>query len=488
MIQPAPLGSPTWLLRLRWFAVVGQLATISLAARVTGGDVPARQLIILVAVTAATNLAFSLWLIRANADVVPPAAAVRPAVGSIEWSLMAVDLLLLTAMLSLSGGVDNPFCFFYFVNVAIGAVMLDVAAAWSLALLAFLGFCSLHLIARDVAGVTVLIADPPDWRIATWTLRQWGLVVAMGTCLSVITLFVTNMAGLLRRREAELREAEQVRLESVRLQAMTTLAAGAAHELATPLSAIDIAARELTNHLRHQPQSSAVGVRQPSAAHSPAAQPSSAMSTQVVGGDQVAADLAIIDSQLETCKAVLSRMRSAAGDIAAEHWQAVSLSDLIDASLEGIRQPHRVKLVATLPESCWDEHHWWLPAEPVAQAVRNLVHNGLDAADEAGRDRSPVQLRIESIGMQVRLVVVDEGVGMSLETARRATDPFFTTKPPHAGMGLGLFLTNNVITRLGGRLTLQSELGCGTTATLELPEQTSAQRPTIRSADDPIAS
>ena len=333
MIQPAPLGSPTWLLRLRWFAAAGQSLTITLANRITGGQIPTASLIALVGVSVLTNAAFWGWLHRRGGPPAAPAVPIdRPGVGTIEWSLMAIDLVLLTAMLALSGGVDNPFCFFYFVNVAVGAVMLDVAAAWSLALLAFVGFISLGIDPRDVAGISVVIAQPPDWRIATWTMRQWGLVIAMGTCLAVVTLFVTNMAGLLRRREAQLREAEQMRAESVRLEALTTLAAGAAHELATPLSAIDIAARELTNHLRSQPRIGGAA------------------------GDEVANDLAIIDSQLETCKAVLARMRSAAGDIAAEHWQSVSLADLIDSALEGVRQPQRVDLVSSIPESQWEDH------------------------------------------------------------------------------------------------------------------------------------
>lgn len=320
-IKTAPLGSPTWLLRLRWFAVTGQLITITLAGRITGWEIPFYRLVALVAVTAGSNLLFWVWLSRGG-----DRPGDRSGVRTIEWSLMAIDLMLLTAMLELSGGVDNPFCFFYFVNVAVGAVVLDVAAAWSLALLAFAGFASLHLASRDVPGITVVIADPPDWRIATWTMRQWGLVIAMGTCLAVVTLFVTNMAGLLRRREAELRAAEQTRADSTRLEALTTLAAGAAHELATPLSAIDIAARELSTHLRDPGDDDATAK------------------------ELAIADLVMIDGQLEICKAVLARMRSAAGDITADRWQAVSLADLIDAALDGVRQPHRIEFDSTLPE------------------------------------------------------------------------------------------------------------------------------------------
>jgi two-component system sensor histidine kinase RegB len=65
--------------------------------------------------------------------------------------------------------------------------------------------------------------------------------------------------------------------------------------------------------------------------------------------------------------------------------------------------------------------------------------------------------------------VIDHGRGMSSEILRRVGEPFFTTKEQGKGMGLGIFLARNLAERLGGRLTFQSTLDAGTTATLELP-------------------
>jgi signal transduction histidine kinase len=70
----------------------------------------------------------------------------------------------------------------------------------------------------------------------------------------------------------------------------------------------------------------------------------------------------------------------------------------------------------------------------------------------------------------VSFIVTDHGSGMDAETLRRATEPFFTTKDPGRGMGLGLFLVRLVADRNGGRLLVTSEPGQGTTAVLELPE------------------
>jgi two-component system sensor histidine kinase RegB len=69
----------------------------------------------------------------------------------------------------------------------------------------------------------------------------------------------------------------------------------------------------------------------------------------------------------------------------------------------------------------------------------------------------------------VRIVTVDRGAGMTPETLGRAGEPFFTTKAPGAGTGLGLFVTRSTVEQLGGRLTLDSRPGLGTTATIMLP-------------------
>jgi len=81
----------------------------------------------------------------------------------------------------------------------------------------------------------------------------------------------------------------------------------------------------------------------------------------------------------------------------------------------------------------------------------------------------PVRLSILSRDGHIVFEVRDEGTGMAPDVARRAGEPFFTTKPPGEGMGLGLFLVRLVAEKLGGSLRLESELGKGTRAVLELP-------------------
>ena len=440
LMAPAPLGSSTWLLHLRSFAVAGQLATILAAGLLTEVILPYLQLLSLVAVTAVTNAIYGLWLYSSQA--VDRTAGERPTpnslsdnppggelarLHSVALALMLLDLLTLTAMLFFSGGAGNPFSFFYFVNLAVGGVMIRPRAAWSMTATAIVGYTILLNYSVPVPGLNAHASTGFDIQTA-------GMLLAFATCSTVVTYFVTRTAGELKQRERQLLRTQAEQAASHRLEGLTTLAAGAAHELATPLSTIDVIVRELSRHLEdcQKPES-------------------------------VDTDLKLIDGQLEMCRQILQRMRSAAGDSMAHRWDRTTVGDLIDTTLEGIRDPHRVDV--NDGSDAVESQTLWVPQEAVAQAVRNLIHNGLDASGDSGR----VRLEPKLIGGKLQLSVLDSGQGMTDEVLGRASDPFFTTKEPGRGIGLGLFLTRNVISQLGGDLEFRSTLGHGTEAVVTIP-------------------
>lgn len=105
------------------------------------------------------------------------------------------------------------------------------------------------------------------------------------------------------------------------------------------------------------------------------------------------------------------------------------------------------------------------PLRAVQQAVQFLVNNAFDASPP----NAHVELEVARTERGVSFAVRDRGTGMDAETLRRATEPFFTTKDPGRGMGLGLFLVRLVAERNGGQFALDSAPDRGTTARLELP-------------------
>ena len=97
--------------------------------------------------------------------------------------------------------------------------------------------------------------------------------------------------------------------------------------------------------------------------------------------------------------------------------------------------------------------------------MANLVSNALDAVSVGGR----VWLEATTGEGGLEIMVRDEGEGMSEETQRQLFRPFFSTKGD-LGNGLGLYISNEIVERHGGRLAVESTLGIGTTMRISLPE------------------
>jgi signal transduction histidine kinase len=105
--------------------------------------------------------------------------------------------------------------------------------------------------------------------------------------------------------------------------------------------------------------------------------------------------------------------------------------------------------------------------EELHQVLTNLVQNALEAC--AAQPDGEVQVRVVREGAEVRLEVRDNGPGMDAETRERVFTPFFSTKGPGRGMGLGLTITWRVVHALGGKIVVDSEPGKGTLFTVRLP-------------------
>ena len=135
-----------------------------------------------------------------------------------------------------------------------------------------------------------------------------------------------------------------------------------------------------------------------------------------------------------------------------------------------MREPHRVDIQFSQEVG---ERQALLPKQALSQALRNLLQNGLDAS-QAGQQ---VELRVTTengiVGKRFselwQIMIVDNGSGMSSEVQRRIGEPFFTTKEVGQGMGLGVFLTRNVIYGLGGELRFEQAVEGGTICRVTLP-------------------
>lgn len=421
------LDTATWFMHLRWVAVAGQLLAMAVVMWVLRISVPRDELLLLVGTTAITNFLYAIWLRHLRRSGMQ--ATDRLPSYQIVSGLMLLDILLLTGMLYLTGGIANPFALFYFVNIAVAGTILAPLWAWSIWLATVVATTGLILKSQPLAA----FANSDLQSTGEWSITKAGYLVSFATCGGVITYFVTVLTGQLKLREQALADAEDARIRNRQLEALATLAAGAGHELATPLSTIAVVAKELVRSLeKHGAPKSDIE------------------------------DVVLIRSELDRCRQILDRMTSAAGEAAGERLSEIGIEGFLKEAILGLREPERVKIVI---DEALKSMKSLLPVQATAQAFRNVIQNALDAS-QPGEE---VVVQADAAGQDWRILVIDRGDGMTPEILRRVGEPFFTTKEPGRGMGLGLYLTQNVLRRLGGNLTFKSRPGHGTTAEVQLP-------------------
>jgi len=99
------------------------------------------------------------------------------------------------------------------------------------------------------------------------------------------------------------------------------------------------------------------------------------------------------------------------------------------------------------------------------QVFLNLISNAIDAIGKDGL----IELKSRRIDSQIWVTIKDSGPGISPEKQKRIFDPFFSTKDKGKGTGLGLWVSYNIIEKMGGSITCRSQPGQGTTFTVVIP-------------------
>ncbi len=400
-----------WLVKLHWIAILGESTAIVGVQAAGLMELPLVPLGAVVGFAVAVNLALQAWLRR------------DPVVSDgFLAGVMLLDTAVLTGLLHLSGGHFNPFSTLYIVNVALAAVLLPPRWSWTQAAFSVLAMGALFPMQR---WAPFGVQDHE----AMMAVHLYGMLVAVAVAAFVIVLIVQRVTRALAGRDEELARERRLAEQRAKLASLVTLAAGAAHELATPLGAIAIASKELDRELSR-------------------------------GGAAQGAldDLRLIRTQVDRCKGILQQMSARAGENAGEPIVEVPVNRWVEGALDGLPGRERVR-----SELACGEVRVRGPVQGMERALRVLLTNALQATT------GEVWLRALCTERGVLVEVEDRGAGMSPEVLARIGEPFFTTKDPGQGSGLGVYIARTLAEQLGGALEVLSQPGQGTTARITIP-------------------
>ncbi|MBS1158678.1 MAG: ATP-binding region, ATPase-like:Histidine kinase N-terminal [Proteobacteria bacterium] len=397
----------------RWLVLAATMLLVALAPGLL--DIPVQQplLLAIIGVAGCFN-AITHWHLQKT----------QAATANEFFSQLLVDIVALSALVFFSGGATNPLISLLLPLVSIAALTLP----WP-------GVLGIGLVAVGAYSLLMFFYIPlpmPDASRATH-LHLVGMWLTFVVSATMIAWFIVRMTRLIRQRDAELAAAREQALRDERVMAMGTLAAGAAHELGTPLGSMALLAGELAHEFAEHP-----------------ALPETARQ-----------DIAQLRQQIGVCKQIITGLSRRAGAErlentprqAADRWLAA-----VRLHWHAVRPQTGSRLLCTS-----DGPAPSITADPrLEQAVLNLLNN---AANASGA--SPLELRLSWSSRDLCIDIRDRGPGFPAAVLKGAGQSSF---PPHErGSGIGLMLTRSAIEQLGGRLSLSNPETGGALARIEIP-------------------
>lgn len=414
---------------MRSLGIIGQIVAVFIVFFGLKYQMPIGQCLMVIAVAIAFNGV--MFFLYPNVHVLSEREATLH---------LAFDIIQLTAMLALTGGIENPFAILYLAPVVISASNLGLTSTLSLALLAF-GSISLISFVHwplpwDPQNPLLL---PPLYVAGLWI----SLTLGIGFCL----IYAWRTADEARRMQTALAATQSALEREQRLSDLGALAAAAAHELGTPLGTISVVARELERDI-------------------PSTSP-------------WAEDVRLLRSQAERCREILSRLaQQGTGEDENTVAQRLPLAALIDE----IAEPHRGFGIDIDVHARGEGALTVMRTPEVVHGIGNLIENAVDFA------KTKVEINASWNAEKVDMTITDDGTGFNAEILARLGEPYVTSRAGldsnrkegapanlhadgHAGMGLGFFIAKTLLERIGGIVTFGNKPKGGAVVRMTLPRK-----------------
>ena len=424
-------SSVSWLVRLRWFALAGQMLGVWFVYPSLG--MPVRIALAGLAIVGAVS---NIYLARVGSAASLDRSDERRMIGL----SLSLDAVVLTGVLALTGGTTNPFTVAYLVYIVLSAVVLNAAWTSAVTIQCIVGFATLFFWPTAPCCT-------PESRVA-YASHMEGMWIAFAVTSLLVGYFVRRISLTLEQQQSRIADLNQEAAQSAHMASLTTLAAGAAHELRTPLATIAVVAHEIR------------------------------IAAERDGAISRLQDAELVQQQVERCQTILNGMSSQVTG-GARDLELVQLQPLVSAIVQEYATPDGSALTFEVEVSATLRLETQAPE--LEFSLRSLVENAVYAVSSSSTNNGLIRVVARADMDRVIIAVEDNGPGMTDTALKQAAEPFYTEKQPGEGLGLGLFVVSTYVRSHAGELTFSRSLQGGCRVELSLRQAIS---PLSHSAKD----
>ncbi|MCB1539092.1 MAG: ActS/PrrB/RegB family redox-sensitive histidine kinase [Rhodospirillales bacterium] len=396
---------------LRWIISVAQLLVVLGSDALFGIPLPAPALSCLIGASFAINIyAMKKQQRRQLSENI------------VLWYFI-FDISQFCGFLFFTGGTENPFSVFLLAPLAMAASLLSLFSLCLLIMLTVLGV--------SILSFAYIPLEWPDPQPVFSPAYQHGTWVALMVSLVFISFTVWRLAMETRRVTEALVTTRSILEQKRRMSALGALAAAAVHELGSPLGTIAVVTKE--------------------------------MEIDLLPDDPLAEDVAILRDQTEKCKKILADLASNPDRTLAETTAPMRLDRMlmeIASAFDPGDGRVRCTVVSRIPEN--------LPVIGKTLALEygigNLIGNAMSYA------RSAVEVEVEGDADAITLNVRDDGPGFGAQILQTVGQPYISTRDDDGTghMGLGIFISINLLEGTGAKLRFNNALPPKTGATVQV--------------------
>jgi two-component system, sensor histidine kinase RegB len=390
---------------LRYIAIFGQFIAVNIVFYYLKLEFPIKESYIIIFFGLLTNVFLQL---RVNVNQLKDTYA---------SFFLLYDLVQLSILLYLTGGVLNPFSFLLIIPAIVSSTFLSMGTTIILSVItSFMLFLITHFY-LPLPGMDINEFNVPNF-------YKFGILTSILIGLIFLSYFGIRFSGETKKRSEALNKLQEVIAKEYELESLGGQAAAAAHSLGTPLATISVVAKELKKEIGNNKETSK--------------------------------DIDLLISQTKRCSEILKKISKK--QIEEDSFLSfIKLEDLLEEIANSFKETTSKKIDLFTDD---DQNKINIQRTPeIIYGLRNFIGNAVKFS------RNKVKVNLKSNENVIEIKINDDGPGIPEDIIKKIGEPYIKSKSkelsPHSGLGLGTFLGKTLLERQGAQLFFKrnSDLG-----------------------------